>query len=385
MPATITSHPAQAQGSTDGRDPKKKAAVMPQPFTRAAKEHQEPMLDVSQALGSSSVAMGPYDVPAYGYMRGIWLWVSATGGSGVATVAMKEDAPFNVISEIALIDVNGANVVGPVNGYDVYLDNKWFGRNTGDPKLSNMYVAPVTGANASGNFGFLLWVPVEISGRDALGSLPNANAASTYKLRITLAPASEVYSTAPTNLPTVRVRAWLDAWTQPNATDLRGNANATQPPSMGTTQYLSKTALTINAGFQQPRMSRVGSYLRNVLFIFRGADGTRSAGETNFPSDVSMFWDSKNLFTRHKDLWKAQMVRRSRYTAASEAAGGRDNGVWLEDFTHEFDGQLGNELRDGWLGTVQSTRLELSGNFGSAGTLTILTNDVAPAGPIFME
>ena len=63
----------------------------------------------------------------------------------------------------------------------------------------------------------------------------------------------------------------------------------------------------------------------------------------------------------------------------------RGEGVWLEDFAHEFDGKIGNELRDGWLGTVQSTRLELSGTFGSAGTLTILTNDVAPAGPIFME
>ncbi|MFK0150411.1 hypothetical protein ACIQUZ_35570 [Streptomyces griseus] len=385
MPATITSHPAQAQGSTDGRDPKKKAAVMPQPFTRAAREHQEPMLDVSQQLGASSVAMGPFDVPAYGYMRGIFLWISATNGSGTATVAMKEDAPWNVISEIALIDVNGANIDGPVNGYDMYLDNKWFGRNMGDPKLNSMYVPPVTGANASGNFGFLLYIPVEISGRDGLGSLPNANAASTYKVRITLAPDSEVYATPPTVRPIVRVRAWLDAWTQPNATDLRGNANATQPPAMGTTQYLSKTSKTISAGFQQPRLDRVGSYIRNVLFIYRDANGSRANGQTNFPSDVSMFWDSKNLFTRHKDLWQSQMARRSGYNAGLEQAGGLDRGVFLEDFTHEFDGRLGNELRDGWLGTVQSTRLELSGTFGTAGTLTILTNDVSPAGPIFME
>lgn len=385
MPATITSHPAQAQGTTDGRDPKKKAAILPQPFTRAAKEHQEPMTDVSQALGSSSVSMGPYDVPAYGYMRGIWIWVQATGGAGTATVAVKEDAPFNSIAEIALIDVNGANVIGPINGHDLYLSNKYLGFNLGDPKLNGMYQAPVTGANASGNFGFLLYLPVEISQRDGLGSLPNANAASTYKVRVTLAAASDVYSTAPTTPPTVRIRTWLDAWTQPNATDLRGNANATQPPAMGTTQYLSKATQTISAGFQQPRMTRVGSYIRHLMFIFRDATGSRSAGQTNFPSDVSMFWDSKNLFTRHKDLWRSQMVRRTGYTAAAEAAGGTDNGVWLEDFAHEFDGRIGNELRDGWLGTVQSTRLELSGTFGSAGTLTILTNDVAPAGPIFME
>jgi hypothetical protein len=383
MPATITSHPAQAQGTTDKKGT---TATLPQPFTRAAKEHQEPMVDVSQPLGGSSVALGPYDVPAYGYMRGIWLYVTASGGAGTATVAMKEDAPFNVISELALIDVNGANLTGPINGYDAYLVNKWFGFNLGDPKLSSLYSAPVIGANGSGNFGFLLYVPVEISQRDGLGSLPNANAASTYKLRITVAPSTDIYATAPnTTLPTIRVRAWLDAWTQPNATDLRGNSNATQPPAMGTTQYISKTTLNLSSGFQTPRMSRVGSYIRGLMFIYRDSTGSRANGATAFPQDVSMYWDSKNLFTRNRDLWTAFMVRRTGYTAAAESAGGRDNGVFVEDFMHEFDGRIGNELRDGWLGTVQSTRLELSGNFSSSGTLTVITNDVAPAGPIFME
>lgn len=383
MPATITSHPAQAQGTTDKSA---KAAVLPQPFTRAAKEHQEPMFDVSQPLGGSSVALGPFDVPAYGYMRGIWLWVSATGGAGTATVAMKEDAPFNVLSELALIDVNGANLLGPINGYDLYLINKWGGYNLGDPKSNALYSAPAVGANASGNFGMLLYCPVEISQRDGLGSLPNANAASTYKLRLTVAPSTDLYATAPnTTLPTVRIRAWLDAWTQPNATDLRGNANATQPPAMGTTAYWSKTTVNLSSGFQNPRLPRVGSYIRDLIFIYRDSTGSRANGATAFPQDVQMFWDSKQLFNRNRDLWTAFQVRKSGYTAAAEAAGGKDNGVWVEDYMHEFDGRIGNELRDGWLGTVQSTRLELAGNFTSAGTLTIITGDVAPAGPIFME
>lgn len=383
MPATITSHPAQAQGTTDKKGAQ---ATLPQPFTRAAKEHQEPMFDVSQPLGGSSVALGPFDVPAYGYMRGIWLYITASGGVSSVSTAIKEDAPWNVLSELALIDVNGANLTGPINGYDLYLINKWMGYNLGDPKLSSLYSAPVVGANGSGNFSLLLYVPVEISQRDGLGALPNANAASTYKLRTTIAPSTDIYSTAPnTTLPTIRVRAWLDAWTQPNATDLRGNSNSTQPPAMGTTQYLSKTTINLSSGFQTPRMTRVGSYIRNLLFIYRDASGSRSAGATAFPSDVSMYWDSKNLFTRNRDLWTAFQVRKTDYVQAVETAGGRDNGVWLEDFCHEFDGNVGNELRDGWLGTVQSTRLELSGNFTSSGTLTIITNDVAPAGPIFME
>ena len=54
------------------------------------------------------------------------------------------------------------------------------------------------------------------------------------------------------------------------------------------------------------------------------------------------------------------------------------------EFCHEFDGHVGNELRDGWLPTVQSTRLEIVGSFANAGALDIITNDVAPAGEVFV-
>lgn len=382
MPATTVMQPAQSQGGNASR---KAPAAAPQPFTRAAREHIEPMLDVSNPLTATSTALGPYDVPAYGYMRGIWLYVTASGGSGTATVAATEDSPWNIISEISLLDVNGAPLFGPVGGYDMYLINKWGGYNLGDPRQSPLNQDVVTGANASGNWGFLLYCPVELSQRDGLGSLPNANAASTFKVRITLAPSSSVYSTAPTNLPTIRVRAWLDAWTQPNATDLKGNANSTQPPAMGTTSYWSKTTLNLGSGFQTPRLTRVGSYIRDLIFIYRDTGGSRANGAGFFPQDVSMYWDSKNLKTHSRDLWRHQMARRSGFVGTAGAAGGLDTAVWVEDFMHEFDGRIGNELRDGWLGTVQSTRLEISGQFTGAGTLTVITNDVAPAGQIFTD
>jgi hypothetical protein len=69
---------------------------------------------------------------------------------------------------------------------------------------------------------------------------------------------------------------------------------------------------------------------------------------------------------------------------ANDTAGGLDNGVFLYDFTHEFDGTLGQENRDLWLPTLGSTRLELQGVFANAGQLTVLTNDVAIAGPVFL-
>jgi hypothetical protein len=42
------------------------------------------------------------------------------------------------------------------------------------------------------------------------------------------------------------------------------------------------------------------------------------------------------------------------------------------------------ENRDLWLPTLGSTRLELQGSFGGAGVLTVLTNDVAIAGSVFI-
>jgi hypothetical protein len=69
---------------------------------------------------------------------------------------------------------------------------------------------------------------------------------------------------------------------------------------------------------------------------------------------------------------------------ANDAAQGLDNGVFVYDFMHEFDGMLGRENRDLWLPTLGSTRLELQGSFGAAGTLTVLTNDVAIAGNVFI-
>lgn len=362
------------------------ATILTVPFVRAAQEHYENFVDVTQQLGASAVQLGPYDVPAYGYMRGIVLSLKASGGAGTATVATAEDAPFSAIDEVVVADVNGAPIVGPLSGHDLYLVNKYGGYSPHlpDPKSLPAYAAPATGANASGNFAFQLRIPVEVNGRDALGSLPNQNGASTYKLRVTLAPATRIYSTQPTTLPSVRLTTTLDAWTQPTQTDLRGNANSTQPPAMGTTAFWSKTSITVSAGYQVLRLPRVGNYLRDLVFVFRDSSGSRANGANNFPDPASISWDTRLLKAYPRDLWRNDMARKFALTAGNEAANGLDNGVFVEDYIHEFTGRAGYELRDGWLPTSQSTRLEIAGTFASSGTLTVLTNDVSPNGEIFV-
>lgn len=350
------------------------AAQTPQlplvPFVRASFQHVEPAnVDRSNLMTTSSILLGPDDVPAYGFLRHLWVLVTASGGTGVAAT-YKEDAPFSAISELTLSDVNGAPIVGPVSGFDLYLINK-YGGYTGfsDPKSMPIYAVPTTG-----NFGFALRVPVELSSRDGLGALPNQNASATYKLRIVQSALADVFSVNPTGIPTMRVRVWAECWAAPGATAPNGAPQAVQPPAIGTTQMWSKMTLPASIGYNTLQMRRVGSPIRNLIIVGRNvSDGLRS--DANLPDPLGWYLDSKLLFneaqTYRKQLMRERLVGQTN---------GPDTGVLVYDFTSDFDGLYGGEMRDQWLPTIQSTRLELQGSFVAAQNVTVLTNDVAVVG-----
>jgi hypothetical protein len=373
-----------------------KVAVVPTvPFIRASMEHREPAgVDVSRQIGTADADLGVFDIPAYGYLRSVVLVVTATGGAG-AGVTAHEDAPFSALKNIALTEPNGAVIAQFNSGYDLYLANKWGGyrvNDGADPKASPVFA----GVNATGgNFSFLLRIPVEINLRDGLGSLPNQNAAATFKLRMTLstgAASSGLFgATIPTTQPTVRVRAYVETWDQPEITG-GGNANQITPPAMNTTQFWTAQTFNIAAtGNQNIRLTRVGNYLRNLVFVYRNAAGSRSTADASFPDPCTLLLDARPVDTIERNNWRHQMFERSGFggavgsiTPAMDTPQGLDNGVFVYDFTHEFDGSLGRENRDLWLPTLGSSRLEVQGSFGATGTLTVLTNDVAVAGNVFI-
>lgn len=370
-PATLAGAPAPSNN-------KQSAPVALVPFVRAAHEHTEQMMDVTTGITAAGSQLSPVDVPAYGFLRGIWLEVTISGGAGSAV--FRADAPFNALQDIQLSDVNGAPIVGPLDGYDLYQINKLGGyRRIGDPKGLPGFTQNVAGGNAS----YLLYLPVEVNGRDALGSLANMNAASSYKLRMGVAPAGSIYSTLPaTTLPSIRVRAWLDAYTQPADVALDGRPNATLPPAHGTTSFWSKQTFNINSGANQLRLARVGNYVREHILIFRDAAGNRV--ETLIPASLDVTWDTRLLRNLAPSITRATMAYKHSLPGALDGANGQDAGVIAEDYCHEFDGKAGGELRDGWLPTTQSSRLEFSGTFPGACTVTVLTNDVSPAGEVFV-
>ncbi len=355
----------------------------PAPAARAfrigVQSHDEINYDVTAATTVSTQDLAVLNVPPAGFLRGLYVdVVGTTAGNGAATT-FAADGPFNVIDSITLEDVNSAPIVGPLNGYDLYLINKYGGYMfSDDPKASPSYSA-TTGAGATGgSFGFVLRIPVELVNRDAIGCLPSKSGTAMFKLRIRLAATATIYGVAPTAAPSVRVRVQQVTWWDPDPVDLKGRPQAQNPPAVQTTQYWSKSVLNVPAGQIRQPLERVGYLIRNWIFCLRDNAGSRTAGETNWPDPFALQFEANMLITRLARVWRHQMAQNYGYSAAIDAAGGRDSGVFVEPFCLDFGLKPGAETRRGYLPTSSAARVEVQGTIGGAGTLTVLTNDVAP-------
>ncbi len=381
--STVTNPPANQTAAGGGKTSKQIN------FRRSTRHHWEPFYDKSVVMTAASQGQAPIYIPAYGFLRGLWIEVTAASGSGSGTAAVQAgDGPFNAI-QIGVLDVNGAPIYFPLTaaaqgGYFAMLAQKYGAYSRQNDPRSLFY----TTANASGSFTFVVYVPIELIRRSGLGSITNLNAAASYQIFLNIAASTTVFSTVPApTLPTVRTRMWLDAWGQPPPHDILGNMTSPTPPALNTTQFWSLSQFPVNTGSQTIRLTRLGQYMRTLIFcLYSGTAAARD--DTDWPDPAEIWLDDVQVASLGKDLWKELMA--SWYNLSPNAldgAGDLDTGVFVLPFTDDGPGLvLGNELRNGYLPTLQSSRLELRGTFGNSLTsanLFVLTNDVAPAGDIF--
>lgn len=362
------------------------APVMTVPFVRASDENIQPgNLDrVSAALTTTAQDFGIINVPAYGYASHLWLVVNATGGAaGLNNAVAKEDAPFSILRDIALTEPNGAVIVQLNDGYQLYLAQKYGGvlhPSASDPRANPQFSAIAT----SGNFFFVLRIPISVSIRDAVGSLANQDSAGEFKLRLKIGATTDIYSTSPDTKPTVQVTAWLGGWDQPELQSA-GVSNQTEPPAHGTTSFWTvQSGITVNAGQNTIVLNRKGNYLRQIICVFRRAGTSRANGQSDWPTETRFERDAFPARYYNDTIWRTGMFEKTGYDQTIETKNGLDNGVRFHDYMHEFDGLLGRENRDLWQPTRGSTRLELKGSFANAGTLDVITNDIAIADNVFL-
>lgn len=354
-----------AVSNKDGFTPHGGAPVVVQgvPFTAAAHQHQEPAFKTpSKLIGAATQQLDPINVPSFGYLRHLFLDVVGTGGV-IGSGVLHEDAPYNIIQSLTLLDVNGAPIVGPIDGFGLYLANLVGGYAfQNDPALWPSFSNTI-------NPRFQVRVPLEIAAHNALGSIANQNAAAPYQLIITLNSSTGFLSTVGTaTLPSVVITGTLETWTLPAAADSNGHPQNQLPPAHGTGQFWSSRNQTgLASGDNTIPINRVGSLLRNLIFVCRNATPVRA--DNVFPDPIIVNWDGRQLVNEPQAYRIADNFQK---------LGKRITGVFVLPFCASVLGKAGDESPNLWLPTQQSTRLELNGNLGAAGSIQVIVNDVQP-------
>lgn len=341
-------------------------------------------------LGTSAQDVSPSQnsVQSYGFLRRIKIRLRNSSAADVGNFAA--DYPQKILSQIQLTDPNGAEIYGgPTwSGYEAFLAEKYGTYKTvNDPNLSQL-------SSTSATTPLYLWcIPLELAESSGYGSLPNFDAQSPYKLKLTADTTGHVYvTTTPTTNPALLFDGIIECWTLPDAVNkLTGYAQSQFPPGIGpmpgmtgvgcTVQHWTKSNPSITAASAvSASLIRKGNTFRNLVAVVRTSAGARIA-LSNFPNPLTFALDGAPLWNNIDPAVILENWFRRETGQAGSTNVTADTGVLPIIFgavdaanIAGVDGTLGSQ---GWLGNNQASRIELSGTWGAtAATLDVLTNDV---------
>jgi len=411
MAAAPTATAAPASNGTE-QAPNAPQAASVVPFVRGSGKGKYKFFSKSGlTLTTASQDLGPIDIKAYDYMRSILVTVTTTAAGG-ATGTAQADAPFNVFTTMAVKQPNGQTMYQVSSGHRAAMIQKYgFYRGFGDPRSDPAYF--VNGSWAS----FALRIPFELDLRDALGALPNKDAAAPFSLELTLNTLTNVFGSSQGTSPTLTVEAWLEAYDQPPTT-LNGQMVQTTPPNMNTLQRWTEQNITMSTGQFDARVRKLGNYLRMLIPIMTNSSNVRiglatagtaaSLASTNFADPVQIVLDEDvkdNISAAdwQRRIWEvwgygqtnpgtATTVAAGVATAGAasgatpnmgqDAAGGLDTGVFPIQYC--VDQRDITENTNFYLPTIESEDYLLRGSWGSAvSKLVTLVCEVLPQGDIF--
>lgn len=360
--------PAAGNNGTGAASSPHNVPVQAVPFVASAHEYTEPAFQIVRLLDAAPHIEKAQDIPAYGFYRDIFLECVCTGGVTGAGV-IHPDFPFNMILSASMEDVNSTPIMGPLTGWQLLYANIVNGGSyQEDPRRNPLAV--LTQPNPL----FMLRIPQEIYHHNAMGSLPNENASSTYKIKFTTNQStgpSAPWTTAPTTPPTLTITGTLEAWTQPADENYEGVPQAQNPPAVGTAQFFSASTNNVNSGAINPRLTQVGDLIRSIVIEARDVNGLRN--DAVFPDPFRVTWDQRNITSHSQRMQKT--LQWERLTGLTSI----DAGMYILSFDHLNIGRMGDGDPFLWWPTVQSSRIEIAGNNSAAGTITYITNYVAPA------
>jgi hypothetical protein len=333
------------------------------------------------SLTTATQDLGPIDVKAFDFMRSILVTVTTTADGGITSGSVANDGPFNIFTNIAVKQPNGQTMYSVSSGYNAAMIQKYgIVRRNADPRAVPEYTFKgATGTATEANFS--LRIPFELDLRDALGALPNKDAAAPFSLELTLNTLANVWPTGSPTTPTLKVEAWLEAYDQP-PTVLNGSAVQTSPPNMNTLQRWTEQNVTMSTGEFDARVRKLGNYIRCLIPILKT---TSARTDSDWADPVQIVLDEDVKDNRSQDDWKRGVWETYGYGAAGstvDTAAGRDTGVY--PIQYFLDGRSIDENANLYLPTIESEDYLLRGSWGSnASKMTVLVGEVLPQGDIF--
>lgn len=369
-----------AQGGSGAPRP---AATSLIPFVRAARAAtQQDFAQASLTLTTSQQNIGPINLQANGWLRWIDIYVQVTAATNSANVGFQADAPWNVIQSISMLDPAGNPIINPISGYYLYLLIKYgvfADPPFCDPRSDPSYVVTTGTVANGGSFSFLLRLPVETAVRDAFTVLPNGAGDRRYRLNMTINNLASIYTTNPTNAPSIVINATSNYYVEPPQV-INGAQVQQTPNGYGSKGYVEfESPVVTNGGALRPQLVNMGRTIRTQIFILRNAAGTRDSGD--WPDPFYVFINNFQQFYLPKAVWTAAMSKAYGYgqnAVAYDVAGGLDTGVFVLFQYMLRSGSLNNsDSRAQLLPTVAGTKYVLQGTFGAtASTLDVIQHSV---------
>lgn len=369
-------------GNTAGEKPK----VATIPFVRASRKKSKQAFQLGPfTLSAANQVLNPIQIPPGGYLSNVDVRVACLTAGNAAAVTFAADGPWNVLTYVDLRNSAGDSLIVPLNGYQVYLINKWGVLGVDSPNMdpeqpNNGYTA-VTGAVATGgSFTFFLRIPLEFDPRDAIASVPNLAANKSYQLQFNIGTNASIYGVVPTTPGAVTLTGVMNYWSQPNSQTPNGGSQEVAPVGNGSVSLWRLQPAVVAQGDRLTQLLNVGNVLRTIIFTLRTAAGARTSADWAATSQIILNDDI--LFYKPIEYWTRQMSMDYGYTAgAIDTAGGLDTGVYvISDFNNQRGSVKADGPRDQFLVTYNTTLLQLrSTSFGAAASnLEILTNEIKP-------
>ncbi len=358
-------------------------------------------------VAASQVAGGG-QINAGQYLRGIRLVVRTQAAGGTTSpMNATNDWPFNILTQVDMVNVDGSEILYVMGGYAHYLSQKYNRPWLGDPML---YQDAVFCSSVSPQF--TLFLQPEI--RWSACTMANTDTRSQYRVDYSLDTLTNIQNAnggSYSSGPAVSVQPYLDAWAQPDAEDLQGTPNQPVPPGLNLQMKRRHQIFTLNSSSDNIMQSALtGNALRTQILVTRNGGTTRSELFTD-----PILWSIDN-----RSLGKI-----STNAGATLSTTGQQGGDmvqrWMEEMYSEYfpfsfgvptTGSGGGTLAtgiafaqakrevgvfvfprflkpgtlygQGWLYTSNSTKeiFEVTTTSATSATCELITDEVYPVGPI---